>query len=111
MQTAPSCACRAIAANSVRGTRLSREYSVCMCMSRRTRSTLRPAACAMPPRSSTLRSVRGVGLAFGERLQPCGVLAKLADHRLTNGPVEDPSERTATDAVVEIDGQPRPGRD
>src|SRR5436309_501153 len=41
MQTAPSFAARASSAKSANPTRLSREYSVCMCMSSRMRSTPR----------------------------------------------------------------------
>src|SRR5438552_16929284 len=41
MQTAPSSAFRASSAKLARATRLSREYSVCMCMSSRTRSIKR----------------------------------------------------------------------
>src|SRR5688572_14028208 len=73
MQTAPSCAFRASSAKSARATRLSREYSVCMCISSRIllptggiaigswRPMTSPAARPMPRRSAKPRQpVEGV---------------------------------------------------
>src|SRR3989442_448272 len=54
MQTAPSCARRASSAKSASSTRLSREYSVCMCMSRRVCSTGGDLACAVPGLGQTV---------------------------------------------------------
>src|SRR5439155_9806443 len=50
MHTASSCALRASSAKLASATRLSREYSVCMCMSRRTRSMRRESAAGGVPR-------------------------------------------------------------
>src|SRR2546430_9152888 len=54
MHTAPSCAFRASSAKSASRTRLSREYSVCMCMSRRVCSTVSDLACAVPGLGQTV---------------------------------------------------------
>src|SRR5437762_10859084 len=54
MRTAPSCAFWASSAKSARTTRLSRECSVCMCMSRRMRSTSTAVACAVPRLGQTV---------------------------------------------------------
>src|SRR6185312_14539412 len=68
MQTAPRCALRASSAKSARATRLSREYSVCMCMSSRMRSivaSVRQFAC---PRAKSGSDVLLFGTAEREDL-------------------------------------------
>src|SRR5207245_4019328 len=54
MHTAPSCAFRARSAKSASRTRLSREYSVCICMSSRICSTVSDLACAVPGLGQTV---------------------------------------------------------
>src|SRR5438552_2026987 len=65
MHTAPSCASWASSANSARDTRLSREYSVCMCMSSLIRSTNRACRSSRAARSRSARGAASAGL--GER--------------------------------------------